>query len=54
MPLIPTLRRLADLCKFDANLVYGASSMAARASQGSSIPLERLEEFRNTQKMNCF
>ena len=51
MPLIPALekQRQADLCEFEASLVYRASSSIARAIHGNPVTKKPTKQTKESQ-----
>jgi hypothetical protein len=58
MPLIPALgrQRQADLCKFEASLVYRMSSGSARVTQRNPVEENKSQASKQTKSdlENCF
>jgi hypothetical protein len=55
MPLIPALgrQRQEDLCEFEANLIYRASSRTARATQRKTHLEKTKNQNQNKQRGRC-
>jgi hypothetical protein len=53
MPLIPALRRQrqADLCEFEASLVYRSSSTTAKATQRNPVSKEPCNKTNDRKKI---